>query len=122
MTFLLSIIILYAPEVGIKTMFFLCFLFGFFGCGYSLSYTFVGKMMPIKVKGTSIGLLNMLCILIGAPILQPLIGFILKTRSSLTQVVSLQDYEVALMCIPISLFIAFIMSLFIKEPKYELIN
>jgi len=66
------------------------------------------------------GFTNMLCIAIGAPILQPLIGFLLKWNAQgrgfeNPTVYSFADYSVALTPLPICLALSFIVALFVKE-------
>ena len=66
------------------------------------------------------GFTNMLCIAFGAPIYQPLIGFLLKWSCSCEPINKINiyarnDYAVALSVLPISLFLSFILAFFIKE-------
>ena len=63
----------------------------------------------------------MLCIAFGAPIFQPLIGALLKWSSEggalgMLKKYQLHDYDVALIVLPLSLLISFILAFFIKEP------
>ena len=66
------------------------------------------------------GFTNMLCITFGAPLYQPLIGFLLKWSCSCEPINKLNiyaqnDYAVALSILPISLLPSFILAFFIKE-------
>jgi len=105
--FILSLSIIYVPTISLPMMFVLMLLFGFFCSTYALSFALADTYVDHKTKGVAMGFTNMLCIAVGAPIMQPLIGYLLK-RSS-------HDYTLALVILPISLLIAFILSFFVRE-------
>lgn len=119
-SFFLSLSIIYIPNIPLWMMFVLMLLFGFFCSSYALSFALANRYVSQKAKGVAMGFTNMLCIAIGAPILQPLIGFLLKWSSDSEQMNRLKvythhDYSVALSVIPICLLIAFILSFFVVE-------
>lgn len=92
----------------------LLFCLGFTVGSYILAFAFVSDLCPIEVKGKSMGFTNTLTLLIGAPILQPLIGSRLAPLDNpLTK--CLYDFKNALMVIAVALILAFILSLFLKE-------
>ena len=103
-------------------MFVLFFLIGIFSSTYAISFTIVADYVPNRVKGIAMGFTNMLCLSIGAPILQPLIGFLLewsgriRGENDLTTYIP-QDYAIAFTPLPICIAASFILALFIKEPK-----
>jgi MFS family permease len=110
----LMLIILYVPVVKLPLMFILLFLLGFFSSAYALPFAVMRDIVPENVRGTAMGYTNLMCILIGAPVLQPLIGWLLKLQLLHTANQALA-YERALTVIPICLAIAFALAFFIKE-------
>ncbi|MCB1110420.1 MAG: MFS transporter [Chlamydiia bacterium] len=120
-SFLLALFILYVPHISIHFMFVLMFFFGFFSSTYALSFALAGIYVDHSAKGVAMGFTNMLCIAFGAPIYQPLIGFLLQwtcTCEPLNKInlVTHNDYTAALTVLPLSLFLAFILAFFVKEP------
>lgn len=118
--FFLSLTIIYIPHVPLWVMFILMLFFGFFCSTYPLSFALADHYVSHQSKGVAMGFTNMLCIAIGAPILQPLIGFLLKWSSECEPINRLKiythhDYTVALTVIPLSLLLAFVLSFFVTE-------
>ena len=118
--FLLSGCILYIPTVSLPMMFVLMLLFGFFSSSYALSFALADTYVTHATKGVAMGFTNMLCIAFGAPIYQPLIGYLLQWACNCEPIQKLKiythpDYTAALTVIPISLLLAFFLSFFVKE-------
>lgn len=118
--FLLSLCVIFIPHVPLYMMFLLVFIFGFFSSTYALAFALAGTYVNHQTKGVAMGFTNMLCIAFGAPILQPLIGALLKwsSDSSITGRIKTyitDDYSLALLPIPICLLLAFFLSFFVKE-------
>ncbi len=121
-SFILSLSIIYIPDIPLPVMFVLMLLFGFFCSSYALSFALANTYVSHKNKGIAMGFTNMLCIAFGAPIFQPLIGFLLKLSTELEPINRLKiytknDYIVALTVLPISLLLALIISFFVKEDQ-----
>lgn len=89
------------------------FLLGFFSGVYLLPFAVMRDITPMHIRGTAMGYINMMCIIIGSPILQPLIGWILHAQKNVT----LMAYQNALLVFPCALFIASLLALLIKENK-----
>ncbi|MDR3491112.1 MAG: MFS transporter [Gammaproteobacteria bacterium] len=106
------LVILYVPALSLPVMFCLLFAVGFFSSSYALPFAVMRDIMPAHVRGTAMGYTNMMCILIGSPILQPLIGWLLNID---TQSSSAVAYQHALTALPICLAVALILSFFIQE-------
>jgi len=115
MVFILMMAVLYIPNIPITLMFILLFALGFFSSAYALPFAVMRDIMPEHVRGTAMGYTNLMCILIGAPVLQPLIGWILNTELTMSPAHQALDYQYALSVLPISLFIGLILAFFIKE-------
>ena len=105
-----SLVIFYVPGISVFWMYFLFLLFGFVSCAYSLAFTLIEKMVSQRAKGVAMGLTNLMCLTIGAPILQPLVGIIIKFK----------NYSDAMICFPIAIAIALLFSFFIREQEKPL--
>jgi len=119
-SFLLSLCGIFIPQVSLSMMFVLMFVFGFFSSAYTLAFALVGSHVTPQTKGVAIGFTNMLCIIFGAPVLQPLIGALLtwSTDTAINgklKAYNMHDYTIALSPLPLCLLIAFILAFFIKE-------
>lgn len=117
MTLLLFLAMLYInfSEYWIYPM---LFLLGFFVSSYLIAFPLVSEILPQEVKGKSMGFTNTLTLLIGAPILQPLIGKKLSPMDNpLTK--CLHEFKVALLLISLAIGLAFILSFFIRETHCE---
>lgn len=114
LVFVLMLGILYLPNVGLTNMFLMLFLVGFFSSAYVIPFAIMRDLVPANVRGTAMGYTNLMCILIGAPILQPLIGWVLKLQMAQTSNTSLA-YQHALLLLPICLGVAFVLTFFVRE-------
>ena len=121
-SFVLSLSIIYIPHIPLPLMFVLMLLFGFSCSTYALSFALADIYISHKNKGVAMGFTNMLCLAFGAPVFQPLIGFLMKLSTDLepinrVKIYTNHDFTVALTVLPISLILAFILSFFIKEDQ-----
>jgi sugar phosphate permease len=91
--------------------FLLSFFLGFSISSYVLPYAVVGEIIPDKARGKAMGFINCITLLFGAPLLQPLIGSLLKNPRRPI----LENFRPALILLFITLFLAFILSFCIKE-------
>jgi MFS family permease len=111
---ILMLIIMYVPDLNLSLLFMLLFALGFFSAVYAIPYAVVREIMPNHVRGTAMGYTNMMCILIGAPVLQPLIGWILDKELLHTTDVALA-YQHAMVALPVSLAIGLVLAFFVRE-------
>jgi len=116
----LLLFLFYGPGISLSVGFILLFALGF-ACGvYVLMFAVVCDFVPANLRGMALGFTNMMCILFGAPIFQPLIGMLLKLRAQpvlgASMAFSVQDYHFAFMVLPIGLLIAFL-SIFLMSTK-----
>ncbi len=123
--FLLSLCVIYIPHIPLPLMFILVFLFGFSSSTYVFSFALASTYATTQTRGVAMGFTNMLCIALGAPLLQPLIGALLKWSSASTingslKAYNLHDYAVALTPLSVCLFAAFIVAFFVKENQARL--
>lgn len=111
---LLLLVVLYYPIERVVTMGSLLFLTGL-SCGaYMLAYSISNELAPPKSLSTCTGFTNTLA-MTSAPLMQPLIGYILDRVSTRPGNYILQDYQCALLLVPIALVTASILSQWLPE-------
>ena len=107
-------------------LFYLKLLIFFMGVSvsvYQLAFTVATDGLNKKIEGTAIGLVNMLC-MVGAPLLQPIIGIILTLFVGEAfdgfEVYTAKQYKVALSVLTLGLFFSlFIAWYLIKTAKFK---
>ena len=112
-TALLLLLLLYLPTQNFIVIMVLMFLIGLCCGAYMLAYTIANELAPASSLSTCTGFTNMLAV-ISTPLLQPLVGYLLDAFNQ-TDVYSIGDYQIALLVIPVSLFIACILVFFLPE-------
>jgi MFS family permease len=110
----LMLIVLYVPAIPLVTMFGLLFALGFFSSAYVLPFAVMRDIMPAHVRGTAMGYTNMMSIMIGAPIIQPFIGWMLNSELSHTTNQA-AAYQHALVVLPVCLALGCVLAFFVKE-------
>lgn len=98
-------------DLSMPSMYLFSFLLGSSISSYVIPFAVVGDILPNEARGKAMGFTNCLTLLIGAPILQPLMGKFLKTTKAPMQ----ENFTPALNLLLISLVLAFFLSFFIKE-------
>lgn len=127
--FLIACVIFYMPSINISILFVLMFVLGLFYSSQAIVFAYSREVSPSHAAGTAMSVTNMI-VMLGGMFMQPLIGYLLDwsavTRDpSLTKnVLATQnvvntyqphDYFIAFSIIPIGIFIAFLMTFFLKE-------
>ncbi len=105
----------------------LLFILGFSTGVYALPFAIVSEILPKKVKGMAMGITNLLSISIGAPILQPLIGWLLKIFgteyvSGKMHSFSDRDYIIALTAFPVCLILSLCIGFLVRETYCKVHN
>jgi MFS family permease len=113
LTLILMLIIIYLSLPWWLVMS-LMFLLGLASGAYVLPFSVVRKVTCDTVHAAAMGFTNMLCILIGA-FLQPLIGYLLTKISLGADQVSTAAYQTAFIPLQLSLVLAVVCSLLVKE-------
>ncbi len=123
------ILILYCPHLPHTTINVLMFVLGLFYSAQTIVFAVGRELSPNEAAGTAIAITNML-VMLGAMLLQPLIGRLLdwsvwlhhstnlllsKIPASAITEYGPEDYRLALSIIPIGIVIAAILTLFIRE-------
>lgn len=114
------LIVLYYPDISFAWMFILLFLVGATSGVYILPFALIREITPREARGTAMGFANMMAILIGSPILQPLIGKLLEfhwdhKNINGVQIFNVTDYQTSLAVLPICLALALVVLIFIRE-------
>lgn len=114
--------IIYFPPTRLTWMFSLLFILGASCSTYVVPFAIAREITKPNVRATALGFTNMMTIIIGAPLLQPLVGYILHAESyknMLGQVehFTVANYQSAFIGLPIALVFAIIITIFIKETR-----
>ncbi len=117
---IVSLYCLYVPHAFLAEILVSLFLLGFFASIYVIPFAILSEITGAAVRGTALGFTNMMCILVGAPILQPLIGFLLKSKGhpivhSGVETFAAVNYRFALFVLPLCFVLAFALSFFVSE-------
>jgi len=110
-------VIIFCPHLPPFLLFILFLLIGLFCSVYVLSFSIVKDSVNPAIRATALATTNMV-IMLGAPILQLLIGFLLQSHFfGLTDDTGI-IYRLSLGILPIGMFAAFVLAFWIKEPSY----
>jgi len=123
-------LILYAPNIKGPVLYSLMFVLG---CLYSVQaivFAVGRELSPREAGGTAIAMTNM-CVMLGAIVLQPLVGRVLDwcvlarhsgtlainalDSNQIRQLYTAADYQLAMAVIPVGIFVAGILTFFLKE-------
>lgn len=118
-SFICFSVIIYLPNIPIEWMYLVMFLGGFAFTGQNLSFAVVAEIMPLSASGVAVGFLNMIVMLSGV-IFKPLVGKLLDWHWNGAMIegapaFTAEDYQIALLPIPIVLLLAAVLLTFIKE-------
>ncbi len=118
-SFLTLSLALYIPYLHFAVVVALFFLSGLFASVYMLPFALVNEIVPEEVRGTAMGFTNMLCILLGAPVLTPIVSLLLKKSAAVqgTLHFSTASYTLALSVLPLSFLFALIVLFWIHDPR-----
>lgn len=105
--------LVYGPKLNLIGLYSVLFGIGFFCSSYQLTFTLVSRHLPNHLQGAGLGFANMITMM-GGPILQPLIGFLLSMTAHHH---SLLSYQMALGVIPLVLVLATFIAYRVKEPE-----
>ncbi len=102
-------------------IFLILFLIGFFSAAELLNFSYAIDLHTVKGTGSAIAFTNFIIMLSGA-LFQPLVGILLDLFSNSSAhnglpVYSDNAYKLAMLLFPITFFLAFILSFFLKETK-----
>lgn len=112
-TAILLLVLFYLPTQNVIIVALLMLMSGICCGAYMLAYSISNELAPLRLQSTATGFTNTLAVL-SAPLLQPLVGYMLDLYSSNGKY-SVTDYQHALLVIPLSLFVAGILVMFLPE-------
>jgi MFS family permease len=117
MTLIFMIIVTFINPRPFVVVAIILFCLGFFSGVYVLPFAIMRDILPEGSRGMALGFVNMMCILLGGPLLQPFIGWIISAPPTNIghTVISLGVYRYGLDVISICLLLGLIVSFFIKE-------
>lgn len=112
-------IIIYVPDIPFYMMYGLLFASGFIFSAQPLIFASVCQITPHASNGTAISFTNMLVMILGL-VLQPLVGWFLDwawdgVMNNGVPLYTVSDYRFALLCIPICLSLALLITPLIPE-------
>lgn len=113
-TALLFLLALYLPTHNALLMGFLMFAIGLCCGAYMLGYTISNELAPAELLSTCTGFTNTLA-MASAPIIQPLVGYVLDSISERPGIYTLGDYQTALLIIPGALVLACVLASYLPE-------
>lgn len=113
-TAILLLFTLYLPTRNMLLIGGLLFAIGLCCGAYMLAYSIANELAPAESLSTCTGFTNTLAML-SAPLLQPLVGYLLDYFSNNPGVYKISDYQSALLVIPIALVLASILAQFLPE-------
>lgn len=113
-TALLFLLILFLPTHNIFVLGILLLATGLCCGAYMLAYTISNELAPRESLSTCTGFTNTLAML-SAPLLQPLVGYLMDTFSTTPDVYTLGDYQSALLIIPAALILASVLAQLLPE-------
>lgn len=129
---IMMLIILYVPGLTETNVQILMFLLGLLYSAQAIVFAVGRELSPGEAAGTAMAITNMI-VMLGAMLLQPLVGHLLDlSLSARTQTVgtvvenvhkmyTVVDYQFALSIIPLGIFIAVILTFFLRE-TYALVD
>ncbi len=111
--------IIYYPGLSYLSLGILLLIFGLFSGFFFVSFAHIREINNPELSGSSIGFINMFDALFGA-LSEPLIGKLLDlgwhgTMFKGARIFSTNDYQSALIILPIAMTIALVLQVFIKE-------
>lgn len=110
--------VIFIPNLSLTSVAILLFLTGIAASGYVLTFAIANEIALNQNRATCIGFTNMLCVAF-APILQPLIGFLMAKMNNVNGLPllsqSLFHFEWAVSIIPFLMLIAAILTLFLPK-------
>ena len=115
--------VIYLEHLPVWLVFTLLLVGGIALSGQLLTYTLSVELNISRAKGSAIAFTNFMVFLAGA-IIQPFVGYLLDRHAHITgtqavNLFSVADYHFALMIFPLSLALAFLVTLFLKEKKHQ---
>ncbi|MGM9452462.1 MFS transporter [Legionella bozemanae] len=117
-TAILFILVLYLPIQHMLLVGVMLFAIGLCCGAYMLAFTIANELAPPESLSACTGFTNTLA-MATAPLLQPLVGYLLDYFKGNTNIHTLGDYQFTLLIIPAALIIASVLSQFLPEKRRD---
>lgn len=119
MSLILFVIAIYVPNLSVKTLSALLFLFGFFSSAEVICFAVGREISNPKLAGTSVAFVNMIVMLAGM-VFQPVVGKLLdlsqgNTVTAGSPIYTAHEFRMALILIPIGLAFSLLATLGLRE-------
>jgi len=127
---IVMMLILYIPDLKTSSLYSMMFLLGLLYSVQAIVFAVGRELSPREAGGTAIAMTNM-CVMLGAIILQPVVGHVLDwcvlqrydgqiamnalSSEQIRQLYTAADYQLAMAVIPVGIFLAAILTFFLKE-------
>lgn len=92
------------------------FVTGICASSYVLTFAIANEIAPVPLRATAIGFTNMLCVAF-APLLQPLIGFLLTHLSQWGVTSAVHQFQMSLVLLPLFLIVSGVLAIFLPQKK-----
>ncbi len=124
--FIFVLPILYFPGLPLVSLYILLFLLGVASSAQMLVFAVARETSSIKLTATAIALTNFF-VMVGGNVFQPVIGKLLDVKWSGAMMdtirsYSVAEYQFALSVLPLGLFLAFIVTLFLRETNAKIME
>ena len=113
----LLLIVIYVDFSSLWLFALTMFAMGVCCSSYLLTFSISNELAPKGLKSTYTGFTNALAV-ITAPLLQPMIGFVVDASANHEEIYHLIDYQRGLVSIPIAMVMAGIIALFLPEKTH----
>lgn len=112
-------VVIYSPTLSFSMIIAWLFLFGFSTSGFLTSFAMIRELFPLALAATVLGVMNTFDSVCEA-LYEPLVGFLLDKFALIASndklhTLSIGNYHAALFLLPLSLLLALISLIFIKE-------
>ena len=112
LSLIVMLILMYMPGLSLPAIIFLFFLIGLVTSSQVLTYPTIAELNPPYLTSTAVSI-DSICIMISGFIVPPFFGWLME-RSGDT-VYTAQDFNFAMLIMPISFIIALVLAFFIRE-------
>lgn len=119
LSLLVMIVLMYVPHLSLGALISLFFLIGFVTSSQVLTYPLIAELNPIYLTSTAVSI-DSLCIMASGFIIPPFFGYLMEQSGAHevingVKVYSVQDFNYAMLIMPISFAAALIIAFFMRE-------
>jgi MFS family permease len=119
MSLVVMLVLMYVPNLSVLSLLALFFLIGFVTSSQVLTYPTIAELNPHYLTSTAVSI-DSICIMVSGFVFPPFFGWLMEHNSA-HQVVNgvtvytAQDFNQGMLVMPIAIFIALILSFFMRE-------